>query len=205
VLCSHTIDGDAPWDLIETEIDLAANRDRATLFHAHDPGRTVSRDTLEAVLDLADSHGLGYATFPELVPGGPRRAALALAFDDQWFDSWYGIRDLLAAHDARVTFFVSRFHLATETERAELAALHAAGHAVEAHTVEHLRAPDYVAAHGLDAYLADEVAPSLEILRAAGYTPTSFAFPFGASTDELNAAVLQLVDRVRVSPRSCPN
>lgn len=58
---------------------------------------------------------------------------------------------------------------------------------------------------GTAAYLADEVAPSIDELVAAGYPRAAiFAYPGGASTDEINDAVLQLVPRVRVGQGSCP-
>jgi peptidoglycan/xylan/chitin deacetylase (PgdA/CDA1 family) len=85
-----------------------------------------------------------------------------------------------------------------------LAALAADGHAIEAHSVAHLNAVDYIAQHGLPAYVDDEVLPSLAILRDLGYTPTSFAYPFGAAPSEAHDAVLAHVERVRVSPGSCP-
>ena len=46
--------------------------------------------------------------------------------------------------------------------------------------------------------------PSIRLLRDAGYPVTSFAFPFGASTRELEAALLEHVDRVRVGAGACP-
>jgi hypothetical protein len=47
--------------------------------------------------------------------------------------------------------------------------------------------------------------PSIDGLVAAGYPPPSaYAYPFGETTDELNAAILKIVPRVRVSPGSCP-
>ena len=60
-------------------------------------------------------------------------------------------------------------------------------------------------AHGLAAYLSDEVQPSIDGLVEAGYPPpAAYAYPFGEATDELNAALLAIVPRVRVSPGSCP-
>ena len=52
---------------------------------------------------------------------------------------------------------------------------------------------------------ADEVVPSIDGLTRAGYPPAdTFAFPFGDTSDEITAAVLRIVPRVRVSPGSCP-
>ncbi|MBS1122147.1 MAG: Polysaccharide deacetylase [Deltaproteobacteria bacterium] len=206
VLCSNTVDDlthDGPWDLIDSELELASNRTSVALLHAHEPGRTVSLQAVERLLDLADEYGLDYLTYRELDPDNQHRSGIALAFDDQYIDAWYELRGLLAAHRARVTFFVTRFYSRTDEERAKLAELAAEGHDVEAHSVDHLNALDYVHDHGLDAYLTDEVLPSIQILRDAGYQPTSYAFPFGASDEAIDRAVLEHVERVRVSPAAC--
>ena len=57
---------------------------------------------------------------------------------------------------------------------------------------------------GVDAYIAEEVLPSITILQDAGYQPTAFAYPFGRNTEAADDAVLELVDKVRISPSPCP-
>jgi peptidoglycan/xylan/chitin deacetylase (PgdA/CDA1 family) len=79
-----------------------------------------------------------------------------------------------------------------------------AGHDLEPHSVNHLIAPDYVHAHSIDDYLNDEVLPSIQIMVDAGYHPTTFAFPGGATTAPITDAVLQHIDRVRTTPAPCP-
>lgn len=208
IVCSHSIDdltSDEPWSTIDEQLDLARRRSSVALLHAHSPGRTVSLARLTAVLDLARRRGLDLVTYADLADGAPPRAGLALAFDDHAIGDWFSVRELLAARGARVTLFVSAFFAATDEERAQLAQLAADGHSIQAHSVHHLSAPAYVAAHGLDAYLADEALPSITILREAGYAPAVYAYPFGSHTDALDAALLEHVDRVRVGPRPCPH
>ena len=208
ILCSHPIDDishDAAWELVEDQMQLAEVTRSVLLLHAHGPGTTISFAGIERVLDMADDHHLAFLTFRELDPAATPRAGLALAFDDNAIDGWFGIRDQLAAHDAHVTFFVTRWATRSDAERAELRTLAGDGHDVEPHSVAHLHAPDYVRDHGLAAYLAGEVQPSIDGLVEAGYPPPdTYAFPFGESTDELDAALLAIVPRVRVSPGSCP-
>lgn len=208
VLCSIAIDDlshDAPWDKVDAEIQRAHDEGTVALFHAHDPTRTISIDAIQRVLGLADAAGLAYLTYAELQAAAPPRPAIALAFDDQWVDDWLQIAPELAAHGARVTFFVTRVAMYDAFTVDELSQLAALGHGVEAHSVNHLHARDYEAAHGVDAYVADEVLPSIQILEDMGYPVTSYAFPFGESDDALDAAVLRYVQKVRVSPGSCPN
>ncbi len=207
IVCSHTIDditGDAPWGLISDQLETAQRRGSVALLHTHIPHVTVSPARLLAVLDLAERRGLELVTYADFAAGAPPRPGLALAFDDHAIDAWFAQRELFVSRGVRVTFFVSAYFETTDEERAKLAQLAADGHSIQAHSVRHLDPRAYVAEHGLDAYLADEAVPSIEILREAGHAPTVYAYPFGLNSDALDEAMLQHVERVRVGPRPCP-
>jgi peptidoglycan/xylan/chitin deacetylase (PgdA/CDA1 family) len=92
---------------------------------------------------------------------------------------------------------VTRFDYLSDAEIAMLQELRDDGHAIEAHGLRHLDAPDYRERHGLRAYLDDELLPSLELMRDAGFEPRSFAYPFGARTSELDRAVLDHFELLR--------
>jgi len=206
VLCSQSVDDmtqDPEWDAARDQLDIARDNHSVALFHAHVPGETVTVAGLDQFFTDVESRGVDYVTYPELVPG-ERRRGVALGFDDQNVESWYGIRELLRSHGARVTFFVSRFAGLTTEQRGLLAELASDGHAVEPHSVNHLNAETLIPMIGLDAYIAEEVLPSITILQDAGYHPTTFAYPFGRNTEAADEAVLKLVDKVRVSPGPCP-
>jgi hypothetical protein len=208
VLCSVPVDdlsADPPWAMVEGQMYTARTTSSVLLLHAHGPGTTISTGAIERVLRMADKYHLAFLTFRELAPDAEPRAGLALAFDDNDIDGWFGIRDQLAAHRAHVTFFVTRWASRTDSERAELKMLYDDGDDVEPHSTDHLHALDYVAEHGLDAYISDQVIPSIDGLTEAGYPPpNTYAYPFGETDDAINDAVLQIVPRVRVSPGSCP-
>jgi hypothetical protein len=208
VLCSQSVDDvtqDLDWDEVEDQIDYAADTRSVALVHAHVPGETITGDGLRRLLALAIDKQLAFVTYADFDQAGAQpRAGIALAFDDQAVEAWHAQLPLLAEHGARVTFFVTRYARWTEEQRRLLAELHAAGHDVQAHSVDHLNAKDYVDENGSSAYLDDEVLPSISILQADGFDISAYAFPFGASDDELNDAVLAHVPRVRVSPGSCP-
>lgn len=209
VLCSNAVDdlnGGIDRGLAEETMRYAEREGVVALFHAHVPDVTVSRDAIEWMLRMADAHHLDYVTYDQLGPDQPPRAGLALAFDDQATEAWWSMRDLLLAHGARVTFFVTRFANYTDEMKSTIATLASDGHDIEAHSVNHLHAETYVGEHGSAAYLADEVVPSFDVLRTVGYAPTAYAFPFGAANEEIWDQVLAIdgVARVRVSPRACP-
>jgi hypothetical protein len=208
ILCSQSVDDrtqDVPWQWLDEQMGLAAMQKRVLLLHAHSPGQSISLRGIERVLTMARQHGLPLLTYRELDPAAKARAGLALGFDDNAIDRWFGIRELLDARHARVTFFVSRWDSRTATERQELATLAQDGHDVEPHSVGHLHVSEYVRDHGVDGYVAEEMLPSMDALVGAGYdVPTIYAYPFGERPDTLDAAVLEHVPRVRVSPGDCP-
>jgi hypothetical protein len=207
VLCSLRIDDvsvDSDWSDVADALSYAAEHNTVALLHAHVPGMTVSYARITQVLELANRLGLEFVTFRDLAPSTAPSPGIALCFDDQAVRAWYSQASVFRDHGARVTFFVTRFANWTDEERGLLSGLAAEGHDVEAHSVNHLNAVDYVDAHGLDAYLADEALPSISVLTAAGYDVTSYAFPFGASTEAIDDALLRYVNTVRVSAGSCP-
>ena len=104
---------------------------------------------------------------------------------------------MFATYDARLTFFSTRYDLLQTAQREELHQLNADGHDVQAHSVRHLRGPLVVEDVGLDAYMANEVQPSIDRLVADGYTISTYAYPFGARTDETDAAIGKQVTILR--------
>ncbi len=197
--CGANLDDRANNSLasVDTALDRAADRAQVVELYAHNPGVTVPIATLEHVLAGARDRGLPFVTYAEFAAGHPGGAGIALSFDDHFVEAWSELRPLLAEYGARATFFVSRYHRLSEDLHRQLQELAGDGHDVAAHSVLHLRGPDYVEDHGLAAYLKDEVLPSIQILRDEGFTVTSFAYPFGARTSELDDAILEHVPVVR--------
>jgi len=200
VFCAANLDTVAGSDLASIHAGLARARTRGEVIHlyAHNPGGTVPLDKLEAVLDDIDGFELPYVTYAELAAGPPTGAAVALSFDDTSVGAWYAARPLFAQHHVRATFFVSRFFAISADGRAELHQLAADGHDIEAHTINHLRAPDVVADRGLVAWRDHEALPSIDVLADDGFArPIAFAYPFGARTDETDRALLDHVAVLR--------
>jgi peptidoglycan/xylan/chitin deacetylase (PgdA/CDA1 family) len=198
VLCAVGLDTVSGNDVasFDAGLDRALADGSVLILFTHAPGRTVPVDKLEAVVAHAEAIGLPALTFRDLVDGPPR-AGYSISYDDADVAAWYATRDMLASHGAHVTLFVTRYDRLSDTARAELRELADLGHDVEAHTVDHLRAPAYVEEHGLRAYLDDEALPSIDRLRADGYDPVAYAYPFGARTSEIDDALLDHVQLLR--------
>lgn len=197
--CAINLDTYARNDLdsVKAGLDRARERGEVIELYAHDPGRTVEWDALEAVLAAIADRGLPYFTYADFARGVPPAAGVALSFDDAYIDHWLTGSELYARYGARLTFFIAYFDQLTPDQRAALHELAMRGHAIEAHSVKHMRAPVFVERHGLGTYMDEEVVPSIEALRAEGFDVTTFAYPYGARTGEIDRAVLRHVPLVR--------
>ena len=206
VLCSKVVDDVAHDGLTKVGIDLlyALEHDTAAVLHAHTPMTTVSYEQLDCIFDLATARDVELVTFSDFAARSSPRPALALSFDDEAIDAWYAARDLFTKWNARVTFFVTDYAAWTSEQRTKLAELAALGHDIEAHGMYHLNAVDYVASHSVDDYIQLEVLPAIDLLEQAGFPITTYAFPFGATTNDITAAVLEYVPQVRVTRSACP-
>jgi Polysaccharide deacetylase len=206
VLCAQNVDDK---NSISTD-DLADALTRAKLdgttlhLYTHRPGDTVETSTVEDLLAAAVERGVGFVTY-EALTAGEAPGTVALSFDDHNIASWIAMRPLLARYHARVTFFISAFTALEDSERAAIHQLADDGHDIEYHSVMHKNAADYAGAHGIAGYLADEITPALDAMRAAGYATTVFAYPFGARTAETDAALAPYFVHLRAIRTTCPN
>lgn len=204
MLCAASIDsrGGNELDTIYLGLERARDRGEVLQLYGHQPGdpaagATVPVDKIGAVLARTAELGLAFFTSRDLVPDGPHTGGLALSFDDAHIADWWALRPMFDQYDARVTFFVTRYYQFDDAMKAQLRDLSNDGHSIQAHAVNHLRAPEFVTERGLDAYMTEEAVPSIELLRADGYAITDFAYPFGARTGELDHALLEHVERLR--------
>jgi Polysaccharide deacetylase len=199
VHCVANLDSSAGSSLasVDTALDRAAERGQVVELYAHRPTITVPLDTIEHVLTGARDRGLAFVTYADFAAGEGRGPGLALSFDDSGVPYWMMARPLFQRYGARVTLFISRYASLPDDQRAMIRELSNDGHDIAAHSVQHLRAPSYVEDHGLRAYLDDEVLPSIQVLRDDGYPVTSYAYPYGARTEELDRAIGEHVPILR--------
>ena len=199
VHCAVDLDskGNVGITSIDGGLDRAAARGEIIELYAHHPGLTIPLSLIEHVLAGAQERGLAFNTYADFAAGTFQTPGIALSLDDTSVGAWLDMQPLLAQYNARVTYFVSRYKFLNDTEKGDVAQLAAAGNDVEAHSVLHLRAPEYVEEHGLQAYVDDEFQASVDALRADGFPIAAYAYPFGARSDELDRALLQHVQVLR--------
>jgi len=198
VHCAVNLDQSArAMATVDGALDRARDRGEIVELYAHEPGDTIDLADIEHVLAGARDRGLAFVTYADMAARREMRPGLALSFDDNFVEPWHTMRPLLQQYGARVTFFISRYANMSPVNKQRVRDLADDGHEIAAHTVLHLRAPTYVEEHGLAAYMADEALPSIEVLRGDGYDVTSFAYPYGARTSELDDALLAHVSLLR--------
>jgi hypothetical protein len=196
VLCSMGADATHSWPLADLHDAIDRAVDEKLVLHTYGHAPSIDLDEYTPLFAYAHERGVDFVTYSELVDRTDPRPAWAFSIDDAEIDTWVTWRDRLRADGVRFTFFVSMWGSVTDVQRAELAALAADGHDIEPHGMNHLNAAQYTSA---DAYVIDEVAPELAGLTAAGFAPTTFAYPYGAHTPDTDAAILRDVALIRTA------
>ena len=121
-----------------------------------------------------------------------------LSFDDRaHLDEWVEIAPALAERNVVATFMLDRIGTMEEVHWQQVQVLLDHGHALGYHGEHHLGA----VASGLspEAWLEQELLPSVEAFAARNLTADVMAMPRGDSTSEHEAAVLEVVERVRLT------
>lgn len=123
-----------------------------------------------------------YCKLPQKNPSG-----VLLAFDDYYEENWEQYLDLFDKYDAKVTFFIN----AGEPTEFCYKAIER-GHEIGFHTIGHIDVEDATA----EERWAEAIVP-IESFRKKGIELTSFAYPYGAYTEETNEFLLQHYNVVR--------
>lgn len=192
VLCGLTVDNKKTVsnDSIAMFLDRAQAESVVVHLYSHRPAGTVDESTIEQVVGGAADRNMPFVTYREIIDGTGTEG-LALSFDDRDIDGWHALRPLFDLYGAKVTFFISAFHTLEPETLQKMRDLAADGHDMEYHSTNHYNAEDYSLANGIDTYIADDILPDLTGMRAAGFDPRIFAYPFGAHTDALDEVLLR--------------
>jgi peptidoglycan/xylan/chitin deacetylase (PgdA/CDA1 family) len=111
------------------------------------------------------------------------------SFDDRFINEWVSQRDLFKKYSIKATFFVSRPYLLEPAHIEDLRLLNSDGHEIGCHGMYHLDATEY--ADSIDRYIDYEILPALDLLSDFGFQIRSFAYPYGKSTANIDAAMLE--------------
>ncbi len=117
-------------------------------------------------------------------------AGYCITFDDEYVDDWYSINNMLLSNNVAATFFVSDIDSLSADQINLLKELKESGHEIGSHGFHHTNAVEFIKNHTLDEYYNYEIEPAIQIMDSLGMMPSSFAYPFGRSSDSLDQFLL---------------
>jgi peptidoglycan/xylan/chitin deacetylase (PgdA/CDA1 family) len=119
------------------------------------------------------------------------RAGVILSFDDAYIDEWYDTNQILKKYDWKATFFVCKINTLDQSKIDKLHELQREGHEIGGHGFDHYNAATFLNDHTIDNYMHEEIDPMMSLMNFYGFNVTSFAYPYGARTRLLDAALLK--------------
>lgn len=130
------------------------------------------------------------------------KTGIAFTFGDISVNEWYKHRSLFKKYNIHATFFISNLNELDSSKINRLKILASDGHEIACHGYNHTNAIDYPA---FEDYINQEINPALQKLQDAGFTVTSFAYPFGTSTLDLDSALLKSFKTIRKATYNIQN
>lgn len=107
------------------------------------------------------------------------KAGIAISFDDHFIDEWFVLRPLFQQYGAKATFYITCPDSLTVDEISKLRLLQEDGHEIGFHGTVHGRSTELMNAFGAKRYAEIELDPGLKYMKAAGFSPTTYAHPGG--------------------------
>ena len=117
--------------------------------------------------------------------------AIVLTFDDKHVDEWYLADSIFSNYDWKATFCVTAYDKLTENKKLKLMTLQNNGHEIASHGTKHENAKEYLSNNSMKEYIKNEILPSLNEMKMDGLNITSFVYPGGVRSIELD---LELFD-----------
>ena len=124
-------------------------------------------------------------------------AGYCLTFDDRYVTQWGSIKTLLDSNNVHATFFITDVSKLTSKEIDIVHSLQDYGNEIGCHSLKHLDALEYLTKHSVQEYIDSEVRPAVENFYKINIFPTAFSYPYGSTTDSLNASVLNYFRMLR--------
>ncbi|MCY7420525.1 MAG: polysaccharide deacetylase family protein [Chitinophagaceae bacterium] len=131
------------------------------------------------------------------VTGHLQKSGIAFTFDDFNINEWFRCLPLLDSFGVKGTFYISNYNKLNREEIDKLKFIKKCGHEIAFHTTNHFNMVKYVNNKGMDALIQNEILAGLSKMNADGFYPTTFAYPFGQHTQELDNTMLKYFRSVR--------
>lgn len=124
-------------------------------------------------------------------------AGVILSFDDTYVNDWFETNKELKKYSWKATFFVSKINALSLLEVNKLIKLQTEGNEIAGHGLHHYNAANFLSIHTIEEYLNEEIYPMLDLMNFYGLKISSFAYPYGGRTKELDTALLSKFKIVR--------
>ena len=122
---------------------------------------------------------------------------LALTFDDNYVNEWFDILPLLDSFHAKATFYISNYNKFNKEQKVKLKEIQKHGHEIAYHSLNHINMNDYLKNSTMERLMKTEVVDGLSKMRADGFNPVTFAFPYGRHNEVLDQELLKYFKSVR--------
>ncbi|MBX7126619.1 MAG: polysaccharide deacetylase family protein [Cyclobacteriaceae bacterium] len=106
---------------------------------------------------------------------------ICISMDDYTVNEWYALRPMLDEYDAHVTFYLSHVDSLNEDEWQKLKTLEGDGHEIGYHGAMHVNAEYDIKERSYRSWLDEEIDKGADVMRARGFSPVSFSYPYGAT------------------------
>lgn len=125
------------------------------------------------------------------------QAGVVISFDDAYVNEWYAANEALKPYKWKATFCVCRIDSIGTPQLKKLHELQNQGHEIAGHGYHHYNAVKFVAAHGINAYLQQEIDPMVVSMKRNAFNMTSFAYPYGERSPELDTVMAPRFNIIR--------
>jgi len=118
----------------------------------------------------------------------PYAPGVVITLDDDYVDTWAAAHNILTEYRWKATFFITKCNQLSTGEISKLQEFKHYGHEIGGHGLNHINAPQAVAASGALGYLNLEIFPMVTFMNERSLHTTAFAYPFGArnaATDDI--------------------
>ncbi|MFD1602828.1 polysaccharide deacetylase family protein [Flavobacterium artemisiae] len=117
------------------------------------------------------------------------KPGVILSFDDAYVDEWHEADMALRKYSWKATFNVCRIDSIGTPEIKELLEMQKYGHEIAGHGYHHFNAVKFTAKYGIKEYINQEINPMMVSMKKKGFHVTTFAYPYGERSDELDKAL----------------
>lgn len=128
-------------------------------------------------------------TKKEKIKPKPYKAGVILSFDDAYVDEWYEADQALKKYSWKASFNVCRIDSIGAPQLKKLLEMQKYGHEIAGHGYHHYNAVKFVQQYGISQYMNQEINPMITSMKKKSFQVTSFAYPYGERSEELDRAL----------------